>query len=74
MDTNYYYKQHQKILKDFNMQKELEKKLSAEDKRLNKVRIKFVLLLFEHRSIFKYYCSVVLNFLVRYCSGMANNF
>lgn len=46
MDINYYYKQHQKILKDFNMQKELEKKLSAEDKRLNKVRIKFVSVVF----------------------------
>lgn len=28
------------------MQKELEKKLSAEDKRLNKVRIKFVSVVF----------------------------
>ena len=46
MDINYYYKQHQKILKDFNIQKELEKKLSAEDKRLNKVRIKFVSVVF----------------------------
>lgn len=42
MDINYYYKQQHKIIKDFNMQKELEKKLSAEEKRLNKVRIKFV--------------------------------
>ena len=46
MDINYYYKQHQKILKDFNMQKELEKKLSAEDQRLNKVRVKFVSIVF----------------------------
>ena len=46
MDINYYYKQHQKILKYFNMQKELEKKLSAEDKRLNKVRVKFVSVVF----------------------------
>lgn len=46
MDINYYHKQHLKILKDFNMQKELEKKLSAEDKRLNKVRIKFVSVVF----------------------------
>ena len=46
MDINYYYKQHQNILKDFNMQKELEKKLSAEDKRLNKVRVKFVSIIF----------------------------
>ena len=28
------------------MQKELEKKLSAEDKRLNKVRVKFVSIVF----------------------------
>jgi hypothetical protein len=31
-----------KIIKDFNMQKELEKKQSAEDKRLNKMRVKFI--------------------------------
>ena len=46
MDINYYYKQHQKILKDFNMQKEFEKKQSAEDKRLNKTRLKFILIVF----------------------------
>ena len=46
MDINYYYKMQHKIIKDFNMQKELEKKLSAEDKRLNKVRIKFVSVVF----------------------------
>ena len=39
-----------------------------------KLELSFLLLLFEHRSIFKYYCSAALNFLVRYCSGMANNF
>ena len=27
---------------------------------------------FEHRSIFKCYCSAALNCLVRYCSGMVN--
>lgn len=42
MDINYYYKMQHKIIKDFNMQKELEKKQSAEDKRLNKIRIKFI--------------------------------
>ena len=46
MDINYYYKMQHKIIKDFNMQKELEKKLSAEDKRLNKVRVKFVSIVF----------------------------
>lgn len=46
MDINYYYKQHQKIIKDFNIQKELEKKLLAEDKRLNKVRVKFISIVF----------------------------
>lgn len=35
-----------KIIKDFNMQKELEKKQLAEDKRLNKIRIKFVGIVF----------------------------
>ena len=35
-----------KIIKDFNMQKEFKKKQSAEDKRLNKVRIKFVSVVF----------------------------
>lgn len=42
MDINYYYKMQHKIIKDFNMQKELEKKQSAEDKRLNKMRVKFI--------------------------------
>lgn len=42
MDINYYYKMQHKIIKDFNMQKELEKKQSAEDKRLNKIRVKFI--------------------------------
>lgn len=46
MDIFYYYKQQQKIIKDFNMQKELEKKQLAEDKRLNKIRIKFVGIVF----------------------------
>jgi hypothetical protein len=46
MDIFYYYKQQQKIIKDFNMQKELEKKQLAEDKRLNKIRIKFVSIVF----------------------------
>jgi hypothetical protein len=46
MDINYYYKMQQKIIKDFNMQKELEKKQLAEDKRLNKIRIKFVGIVF----------------------------
>ena len=46
MDINHYYKMQHKIIKDFNMQKELEKKQSAEDKRLNKVRIKFVSIVF----------------------------
>jgi hypothetical protein len=31
-----------KIIKDFSMQKELEKKQLAEDKRLNKIRVKFI--------------------------------
>lgn len=35
-----------KIIKDFNMQKELEKKQLAEDKRLNKIRVKFVSIVF----------------------------
>jgi len=35
-----------KIIKDFSMQKELEKKQSAEDKRLNKIRVKFVSVVF----------------------------
>ncbi len=42
MDINYYYKMQHKIIKDFSMQKELEKKQSAEDKRLNKIRVKFI--------------------------------
>ena len=42
MDINYYYKMQHKIIKDFSMQKELEKKQSSEDKRLNKMRIKFI--------------------------------
>lgn len=46
MDINYYYKQQQKIISDFNMQKLNEKKLLAEDKRLNKIRIKFILVVF----------------------------
>ena len=46
MDINYYYKMQHKIINDFNMQKELEKKQLAEDKRLNKIRIKFVSIVF----------------------------
>ena len=46
MDINYYYKQHQKIINDFNMQKELEKKQLAEDKRLNKIRVRFISVVF----------------------------
>ena len=46
MDINYYYKIQHKIINDFNMQKELEKKQLAEDKRLNKIRIKFVSIVF----------------------------
>lgn len=46
MDINYYYQQQHKIIKDFNMQKQLEKKLSAEEKRLNKIRIKFISVVF----------------------------
>ena len=46
MDIFYYYKMQHKIIKDFNMQKELEKKQLAEDKRLNKIRIKFVSIVF----------------------------
>jgi len=46
MDINYYYKQQHKIISDFNMQKLNEKKLLAEDKRLNKIRIKFVGIVF----------------------------
>jgi len=46
MDINYYYKMQHKIIKDFNMQKEFEKKQLAEDKRLNKVRVKFISIVF----------------------------
>lgn len=35
-----------KIIKDFNMQKEFEKKQLAEDKRLNKIRVKFISIVF----------------------------
>jgi len=46
MDINYYYKMQHKIIKDFKISKELEKKQLAEDKRLNKIRIKFVGIVF----------------------------
>jgi hypothetical protein len=46
MDINYYYKQQHKIITDFNMQKLNEKKLATEDKRLNKIRIKFLSVIF----------------------------
>lgn len=46
MDINYYYKQQHKIISDFNMQKLNEKKLLAEDKRLNKTRLKFISIVF----------------------------
>lgn len=46
MDINYYYKQQHKIISDFNMQKLNEKKLAAEDKRLNKIRLKFLSVVF----------------------------
>ena len=46
MDINYYYKQQHKIISDFNMQKLNEKKLLAEDKRLNKIRIRFISVVF----------------------------
>ena len=46
MDINAYYKQQHKIISDFNMQKLNEKKSAAEDKRLNKTRIKFISIVF----------------------------
>ena len=46
MDINAYYKQQHKIISDFNMQKLNEKKLAAEDKRLNKTRLKFFSVVF----------------------------
>ena len=46
MDINYYYKQQHKIISDFNMQKLNEKKQLAEDKRLNKIRFKFIAVVF----------------------------
>ena len=46
MDINAYYKQQHKIISDFNMQKLNEKKTAAEDKRLNKTRLKFILIVF----------------------------
>jgi hypothetical protein len=46
MDINAYYKQQHKIIYDFNMQKLNEKKSAAEDKRLNKIRIKFLSVIF----------------------------
>jgi hypothetical protein len=46
MDINYYYKQQHKIISDFNMQKLNERKQLAEDKRLNKVRLKFISIVF----------------------------
>jgi hypothetical protein len=46
MDINAYYKQQHKIISDFNMQKLNEKKLVAEDKRLNKTRLKFISIVF----------------------------
>jgi hypothetical protein len=46
MDINAYYKQQHKIISDFNMQKLNDKKLAAEDKRLNKIRIKFLSVIF----------------------------
>ena len=46
MDINAYYKQQHKIISDFNMQKLNEKKWAAEDKRLNKIRIKFLSVIF----------------------------
>ena len=46
MDINYYYKQQHKIISDFNMQRLNEKKLAAEDKRLNKIRLKFLSVVF----------------------------
>ncbi len=46
MDINYYYKQQHKIISDFNMQKLNEKKTAAENKRFNKVRLKFVSVVF----------------------------
>jgi hypothetical protein len=46
MDINAYYKQQHKIISDFNMQKLNEKKSAAEDKHLNKIRIKFLSVIF----------------------------
>ena len=46
MDINAYYKQQHKIISDFNMQKLNEKKSAAEDKRFNKIRIKFLSVIF----------------------------
>ena len=46
MDINAYYKQQHKIISDFNMQKLNEKKKYAEDKRLNKTRLKFISIVF----------------------------
>ena len=46
MDINAYYKQQHKIISDFNMQKLNEKKTYAEDKRLNKTRLKFISIVF----------------------------
>jgi hypothetical protein len=46
MDINYYYKQQHKIISDFNMQKLNEKKTAAENKRFNKIRLKFVSIVF----------------------------
>jgi hypothetical protein len=46
MNINAYYKQQDKIISDFNMQKLNEKKSAAEDKRLNKTRLKFLSVIF----------------------------
>lgn len=52
MDINYYYKQQHKIISDFNMQKLNEKKTEAENKRLNKTRLKFISIVFIFILIF----------------------